>query len=109
MVPPPEKQLPGKFFQSLISGELEEGDKIILSTPALTRLVDEEGIKQLLKEKELVTGAEKINKLIREAKEISPLAVLLLRYFKEEKEPPQKDDQDKEYITPPISLEEVLR
>ena len=109
MVPPPEKQLPGKFFQSLISGELEEGDKIILSTPALARLVDEEGIKQLLKTKELVTGAEKINKLIREAKEISPLAVLLLRYFKEEKEPSQKDDQNKEHITPPISLEEILR
>ncbi len=109
MAPPPEQQSAEKFFQSLVSGELEDGDKIILSTPALSKLVDEEGIKQLLKGKELVASAEKINQLVREAAQANPLAVLLLRYFQKEKIVSPKQNGDKEYITPPIRLDEVLR
>lgn len=107
MVPPPQKQSPEKFFESLISIDLEPNNKLFLATPNLQKIISPEGLLQVAQEKRLSSSAEKINKLIREQKNPAPLALFMLKRLGQKKTSGKKRGQE-EYITPPINLWEIV-
>jgi len=111
MVPPPEKRLAEKFFQSSISGELEEKDRLILADSSLASLIDEKGLKQILKEENLADVQAAIRKIVRQEKKVTALAVLLFEYRQTEKgkEKTEAVGESKEPLAPPIDLWEILK
>jgi hypothetical protein len=105
-VPPPDKPHPSKTFQSVISGKISPGDKLFFGTPSLFEIFNPQGFKQLFDLPKIEMIADQINKILREQKKPPPLAGLLMEIIKEQE--PVKVNERKDFITPPISLKEIL-
>lgn len=110
-VPDPEKPHPSKIFSSVVSGKIENNDKIILATPEIDELFSVNGLKQILaSQQNIAMISDQINKILREQNEIMPLAILLLQTQKDELQsslPPNPSSAHK-HITPPIDLNEII-
>jgi len=114
IVPTPEKPHPAKTFQSVISGQIEPSDKLILATPTLFNLFNQSGLKQLFNFPKIELIGDQINKSLREQKKINSLGALLLEIVPEAESmainATARTDQDKKrFITPPINLGELLK
>lgn len=107
LVPAPEKPHPAKTFQSVISGNIEPGDKLFFATPSIFELFDVKGFKELFEYPRIELISEQINKNLRAQKRPSPLGALLLEIVSEEPLVPTENDK-RNFITPPINLEEIL-
>jgi len=107
MVPPAAKAHPAKTFQSVISGTIGPTDKIIFGTPAIFEYFSLPGLKQIFSLPKTEMIADQINKILREEKKLPTLSALLLEITPEEQilEPVAGT---KKFITPPISLAEIL-
>lgn len=106
LIPSTAKTHPAKTFQSVISGTVETTDKIIFGTPAIFDLFSLPGLKQVFSQPKVSLVADQIQKVLREEKKPPTLGALLLEIAPEESlEPPRGP---KKFITPPISLGEVL-
>lgn len=110
IIPEPEKQTPAKIFSSVVSGKIEAGDKIIFATPFIEKLFSFAGLRQIvINNRGIQTISDQINKVLREEKKILRIAILLLEAEEEkiiEELPPPKDP--KKFITPPLSLDEII-
>jgi len=107
IVPAPAKPHPAKTFQSVVSGEIEPTDKLIFATPKLFEFFNSQGLKQLFDFPKIELISDQINKALREQKKVPPLSALLLEILPEQ-ELVVVTDEKKDYITPPIRLEEIL-
>lgn len=105
-VPSPEKPHPAKIFQSIISGKIEPWDKFFFSTPTFFDLFDNHLLKQLLSMPKAEAIADQINKTAREQKKAPSLGTLIIETRGEEEMILNRETQD--FITPPISLEEIF-
>jgi hypothetical protein len=79
LVPAQDKINPRKPFQSIASGKLFARDKIILATADLLHYIPQKGLKQIVE-------SNKINRLetiIKENKEVSPQALLVIELLTE--------------------------
>jgi len=111
IIPENQKPDPRKFFSNVVCGKIEEEDKMILATPFINQLVSETGLKQIFANRfNIADIADQINKILREQKKPSPIAVLLLEAAAE---PPLKEKsflpKPSHVITPPIDLGEILK
>lgn len=111
-VPDPEKPHPAKIFSSVVSGKIENNDRIILATPKIDDLFSVAGLKQIMAGQQNLAGvSDQINKTLREQDKILPLAILLLEIKKDEPlpSPPQNPTSNRKFITPPIDLGEIMK
>jgi len=100
---------PSKFFSSVVSGKIEPEDIMIIATPSIDELMSASGLKQLVTSRPgLPDISDQINKVLREQEKIKHLAVLLIQ-TQEEPEPASQPDKNREIITPPIDLNEILK
>ncbi len=110
-VPNPKNPHPSKIFSSVVTGKIENADRIILATPEIDELLTANGLKQILSDQQNLAGlADQINKILREQDKILPLAILLLETKKDEPAAarlPEKNSPRK-FITPPINLNEII-
>lgn len=107
LVLPTAKTHPAKTFQSVISGTISPSDKIIFGTPAIFDFFSLPGLKQIFSLPKISMMADQINKTLREEKQPPSLSALMLEIITEEiPEPAAKGP--KSFITPPISLKEIL-
>jgi hypothetical protein len=104
-VPSPEKPHPTKTFQSVVSGKITAGDKILFGTPSLFEFFNPQGFKQLFDLPKIEMIADHINKILREQKKPPPLAGLLMEIIAEQE--PIMTRERKDFITPPLSLKEI--
>jgi len=107
LVPAPQKIHPNKTFQSIISGQVEKGDKIMLTTPNLFRFFNLEGLGELLSLPKIEFISDQMNRVLREQKKPPSLGTLFLEMTPDEDFFPAQDP-DRQFITPPLSLEEIL-
>jgi hypothetical protein len=107
IIPAPAKPHPAKTFQSVISGKIEPTDKLLFATPKLFEFFDMPGLNQLFDLPKIEAVSDQINKTLREQKKLPPLSALLLEIAAEEELTPASVDR-KNFITPPIRLEEIL-
>ncbi|MDD2753711.1 MAG: PP2C family serine/threonine-protein phosphatase [Candidatus Portnoybacteria bacterium] len=107
LVPSANKPHPAKTFQSVISGTLGSGDKIIFGTPAIFDFFSLPGLKQIFSLPKIALVSEQIQKILREEKKPPTLGALLLEIAADEEllEPAKGP---KKFITPPIALSELL-
>ncbi len=111
-VPEPEKPHPSKIFSSVVTGKIENGDRIIFATPEIDKLFSVNGLKQILASQQNLAGvADQINKILREQSKIPPLAILLFETSQDESlpTPEQTPNPTRKFITPPIDLDEILK
>jgi len=110
VIPEPEKPKPTKIFSSIVAGKVENGDKIILSTPGFEELISPQGLRQILIQTPDLAGAnDQINRILREQKKTIPLSVLMLDVRPED--PPREKlaaTGPKIFITAPIDLHEII-
>lgn len=107
LIPSPAKPHPAKTFQNVISGTVEINDKIIFGTPAIFDFFSLPGLKQIFSLPKTEMMADQINRVLREAKKIPTLGALLIEISADEIEIDPAKGQ-KKFITPPISLNEIL-
>jgi hypothetical protein len=107
IVPSTEKPHPAKTFQNVITGKIEASDKMLFSTPSLFENFSIFELNQLFGFS-LENIADQINKNLREQKKPKPLSVLLIEITAETPSA-QELKQKKDFITPPISLEEIIK
>jgi len=110
-VPDPEKPHPSKIFSSVVTGKIENGDRIILATPEIDELFSVNGLKQILAgQNDLAGVTDQINKILREQNKIPPLAILLLEAHQDEPllTPEPAPNPTRRFITPPIDLNEII-
>ena len=108
IVPSTEKPHPAKTFQSVVSGKIEPSDKIIFGTPSIFDFFSPSGLAQLFTLPKIEQIADQMNKVLREQKRPGPLSALLLEIVAEDL-PAQEAKQRKDFITPPILLEEIIK
>mgnify|MGYP001420720784 CR=1 FL=1 len=110
-VPSPKKPHPAKTFQSLISGKITCGDKLIFATSGISNLFSPPGFKQLACLPKIEMISDQINKVMREQKKPPILGLIILEVVAEdhEKTTPLNEENQKKFITPPIDLEEILK
>ncbi len=102
----PAKPHPAKIFQNVISGKIELNDKFLLAPPAFSSLFNDQRFKEIFRLPKIEHISERINAAIKEQKKVSPFGALLIEMQPEETaEIPKKRGN---FITPPISLDEVL-
>lgn len=111
IVPSAEKPHPAKVFSGIVSGKIEEQDRILLATPLIEQLFSTNGLKQIIfSQKELEGVHDQINKVLREQNKLFNLAVLLLEVAAEEIEKPAPEpEQNHKITTPPIDLGEIIK
>ena len=107
IIPPPQKPHPAKTFQSVISGQIEATDKIFFLTPGFFNFVNEAGIEQILTLPKIEAVSEQIKKILREQKKLPSLYALFLEICPEKN--CQENLSQREFVTPPIGLEEIFR
>ncbi len=107
IIPSTEKPHPAKTFQSVVSGKIEPLDKIIFGTPSIFDFFSPSGLAQLFTLPKIEQIADQINKVLREQKKPGPLSALLLEIAAEDFSA-QGTKQKKDFITPPIILNEIL-
>lgn len=107
IVPAPERPHPAKTFQSVISGNIEPNDKLIFATPSLFNFVETKSFKQLFDFPNIELISDQINKILREEKRPPSLSALLMEIIPEE-EPIIIAQGKKDFITPPIALNEIF-
>ena len=107
IIPSTEKPHPAKTFQNVITGNVAPSDKILFGTPALFESFSIPGLNQLFSFS-IEHIADQINKNLREQKKPNPLGALLIEIVAEAPAP-QALKQKKDFITPPISLEEIIK
>ena len=110
-VPDPEKPHPSKIFSSVVSGKLENNDKLIFATPEIDKLFSANGLKQILtSQRDLAGITDQINKTLREQTKIPPLAMLFLQICQEDSlpAPTLSQNSNRKFITPPINLNEII-
>jgi len=110
-LPNPEKPQPSKIFSSVVTGKIENGDRMIFATPKIDNLFSANGLKQILASQQNLAGvADQINKILREQNKIPPLAILLLEIREDEPSPILQLSQNpnRKFITPPIDLNEII-
>ena len=107
IVPSTEKPHPAKTFQSVVTGKIEASDKMLFGTPSLFEDFSVSELNQLFGFS-LENIADQINKNLREQKKPKPLSVLLIEITAETPSA-QELKQKKDFITPPISLEEIIK
>ncbi len=110
-VPSPKKPHPAKTFQSVVSGKVAIGDKLVFATPALFDLFSSPGFKQLLDLPKIESVSDQINKTLREEKRPPALGALLIEIAAEldEDAAPNESAAKRKFVTPPIGLEEILK
>lgn len=106
IVPSTIKAHPAKTFQSVISGTIGAADKILFGTPAIFDFFSLPGLKQIFDLPKTEMMADQINKILREEKWPPSLSTLILEIVAEEI--PEVAKGPKKFITPPISLQELL-
>ncbi|MDD5590010.1 MAG: hypothetical protein PHQ47_02455 [Candidatus Portnoybacteria bacterium] len=102
------KGLPSKIFSAIISGPIEQEDKIIIATPEVENIISQTDLRQTLIEKQnLPEISIKLKAFLQEKNQV-PLAILLIK--------PSKDPDEKIEISPkikmttePIDLRELLK
>lgn len=110
IVPDSEKPHSAKIFSSLVCGKIEPGDKIILATPPIDELFSPAGLRQIIARQPNILGvAEQINKILREQDAIKQIAILLLEAQGEGLKTPPLPEPNRQTITPPIDLNEILK
>lgn len=107
IIPPPAKPHPAKTFQSVISGKIEPTDKLFFATPKFFEFFNAQGLKQLFDFPKIELISDQINKALREQKKAPPLSALLVEIIPEQ-ELAVASDEKKNFITPPIKLEEII-
>jgi len=109
LIPSSEKIHPSKTFQSIISGKLEKADKIILTTPNLLKSFDAEGLGEIMALAKIEYIGDQISKVLREQKHPPSLASLLLELAPDEETfLTPSANANREFITPPINLMEII-
>jgi len=99
---------PTKTFQSVISGNIEPTDKIVLTTPKLFDFIDTKGFEQLFDLTKIELISDQINKTLREQKKPPHLSALLLEIVPEQNFVTNQESKAA-FITPPIKLEEIFQ
>lgn len=108
IVPPPQKPHPAKTFQSVISGQVETTDKLIFCTPSLFNFFTDEGLRQIFTLPKIELISDQVKKILREQKKLPSLAALLLEIIPKENQD-ISSSESKDFITPPIKLQEILK
>ncbi len=110
-VPEPAKPHPAKIFSSIVTGKIENNDRLLLATPLIEELFSPVGIKDILCRPTIQETTDQINRVLREEDKPVQLAALILEV--KEDEPIQanfpKSDKPKNFITPPIDLNEIIK
>jgi hypothetical protein len=106
-VPVAQKPHPAKTFQSVISGRIEPSDKLIFGTPAIFDFFSAPGFRQLFGLPGIENICDQMNKVLREEKKPPSLSALLIEVVAEESL--QNIGGSKDFITPPIRLEEIFK
>ena len=101
-----EQQHPSKVFRNIISGKIEQGDKLILSSDNFLKTNDKE-LKQILNLGDINVIYDKLTEFLKD--ELS-LAILLIELQKDEIliKKPQTQNIENQYITPPIDINEII-
>lgn len=108
LLPPPAKPHPAKTFQSVISGKIEPADKLIFATAALFDFFTPQGIKQMFNFPTIEIISDRIQKTLREQKNLPSLSTLLIEVVPEET-PLTTEKDNRSFVTPPINLGEIIR
>ncbi|MFH0852669.1 MAG: hypothetical protein V1845_03640 [bacterium] len=100
---------PSKIFSSVVSGNIEAEDILIMATPQIEEVFSANGLKQLVTSRPgLPDISDQINKVLREQEKTRHLAILLLQTQQEPEPPASQPDKNRKIITPPINLSEIL-
>lgn len=97
-------------FQNVVSGKLENGDKILFLSQKLLNFIPLDVLRQICAIGNIVDNGEQINKILKENKSFSPPLSAFLLEIKPENpsDNPIVFCPSKEYITPPLHLEEII-
>lgn len=110
LIPSPEKPHPQRIFQNVISGKIEPEDLIVIATKELTDTISPRGLRQIFCScvgLPLDSISQKIEMVFREKRSHSLGAALLIKTKLEQEQ--KINPSDKNFITPPINLDELLK